>query len=163
MVNIKLVEVHSSLNVNQYSRDFPGGVTVMKKAVAYILLLPILLFAEVKNLDVSTFEKMVQSGVPVIDIRTPGEWKETGIIEKSKTIMFFQPNGRYDLQDFLNRLKKLGIDRDKPFILVCRSSSRTRMLGNFLSEKLGYKNVYHLQGGILNWKRHGKPLKPYNR
>ena len=135
----------------------------MKKLFIYTILLPMLLFAEVKNLDVQTFEKMVQMGFPVIDIRTPGEWKETGIIENSKTITFFQPNGRFDLDAFLNQLKKIGIDRDKPFILVCRSSSRTRVLGNFLSDKLGYKKVYHLQGGILNWKRHGKPLKPYNR
>jgi len=63
---------------------------------------------------------------------------------------------------FLAALKRLGVDtKEKPVILVCRSASRTRMLGNFLNERLGYENVYHLTGGILNWKAHGKPLVPY--
>jgi len=135
----------------------------MKKIFALILLLPAILFGEVKDLDIVSFEKMKQNGVPVIDIRTPGEWKGTGIIDRSKTIMFFHPDGSYNVQEFLDRLKKLGINKEKPFILVCRSSNRTRMLGNILSDKLGYKYVYHLKGGILNWKSHGKPLKSYNK
>jgi rhodanese-related sulfurtransferase len=133
----------------------------MRKFIPFILFSFSLLFAEVKNLDISSFEKLKQNGIPVIDIRTPQEWKETGIIDTSHTVMFFRPDGSYDVKDFLNRLHALGIDKEKPFILVCRSASRTGMVGNFLSEKLGYRNVYHLSGGILNWKQHGKPLKPY--
>jgi len=134
---------------------------MMKKFILTLLFLPLLLFAEVKDLDVASFEKFQQRGIPVIDIRTPQEWRETGIIDKSHTIMFFRPDGKYDLEGFLKRLKSLGIDKNSPFVLVCRSSSRTRMLGNFLADRLGYQNVYHLRGGILNWKAHGKPLKPY--
>jgi len=135
----------------------------MKKLLLYTLFLPTLLFSEVKSINIQTFEKMVQMGVPVIDIRTQKEWKETGIIKNSKTVTFFQPNGSYDLNAFLNQLKKMKIDKNTPFILVCRSSSRTKLLGNFLSNKLGYKNVYHLQGGIINWKLHAKPLKSYEK
>ncbi|SFO93336.1 rhodanese-like domain-containing protein [Hydrogenimonas thermophila] len=135
----------------------------MKKLITFILFLPYFLFAQVKDIDINTFENMKQNGVPVIDIRTQQEWKETGIIDNSKTIEFFHPDGSYNVEQFLDRLKKLGIDRDKPFVLVCRSSNRTKLLGNFLSNKLGYKEVYHLKGGIINWKAHGKPLKPYHK
>jgi rhodanese-related sulfurtransferase len=134
----------------------------MKRSIVLLALLPLLLFAEVRDLNIAGFEKLKSHGIPVIDIRTPQEWKETGVIEGSHPITFFRADGSYDLRDFLHRLKKLGIDRkDKPFILVCRSASRTRTLGNFLNEKLGYENVYHLTGGILNWRAHGKPLVPY--
>ncbi|WP_456451587.1 rhodanese-like domain-containing protein [Hydrogenimonas sp.] len=133
----------------------------MKKLLLAFLFLPLLLMAEVRDLNIAGFEKLKQNGIPVIDIRTPMEWKETGIIDGSHTIMFFAPDGSYNVQEFLHRLKQLGIDKKTPFILVCRSASRTRMLGNFLNEKMGYENVYHLTGGILNWKAHGKPLVPY--
>jgi len=34
------------------------------------------------------------------------------------------------------------------------------MVGDFLADKMGYKKVFELEGGILNWKRHNKPLVP---
>ncbi|MCF6201939.1 MAG: rhodanese-like domain-containing protein [Hydrogenimonas sp.] len=132
----------------------------MKKLLLLLTFLSLTLFAGVKDLDINTFEKLKKQGVPIIDIRTPQEWRETGIIDGSHTIMFFDPSGRYDLRSFLSRLSKLGIEKDTPFVLVCRSASRTKMLGDFLSDKLGYKKVYELKGGILNWKRQSKPLKP---
>ncbi len=130
----------------------------MKKLLLLLFTLSLSLFAGVKDLDIESFEKAKREGVPVIDIRTPSEWRETGIIKGSHTIMFFDRSGRYDLKSFLESLSKLGIDREKPFVLVCRSASRTKMVGDFLSDKMGYKNVYELKGGILNWKRHNRPL-----
>ncbi len=132
----------------------------MKKSLIFLTFLSISLLAGVKDLDIVSFEKAKAEGIPVIDIRTPGEWRQTGIIDGSHTIMFFDSSGRYDLNSFLSRLSKLGIKKETPFVLVCRSASRTKMVGDFLSDKLGYKKVYELKGGILNWKRHNKPLKP---
>ena len=129
MANIKLVEVHSSLNANLFP-DFPGGYFKMKKDISLILFLPYLLFAQVKDVDVNSFEKMRQNGTPVIDIRTKQEWKDTGIISNSKTIEFFHADGNYSVEQFLDSLKKLGIDKSKPFVLVCRSSRRTKILGH---------------------------------
>jgi rhodanese-related sulfurtransferase len=134
----------------------------MKKLAFLLALLPLALFAEVRDLDIAAFEKLKRHGIPVIDIRTSREWKETGLIAGSHPVTFFRADGRYDVGDFLSRLKRLGIDsKEKPFILVCRSANRTRTLGNFLNEELGYENVYQLKGGILNWRAHGKPLVPY--
>jgi rhodanese-related sulfurtransferase len=131
----------------------------MKKSLL-LLLFPFYLFAGVVALDIPDFENFRAHNVPIIDIRTPGEWKETGIIEKSVPLTFFRNDGSYDLEGFLAHLKRLGIDKKKPFVLVCRSASRTKTLGNFLSNKLGFEKVYELKGGILNWKAHRKPLKP---
>ena len=133
----------------------------MRQSIFYLLLLPVLLFGEVRDLNIAAFEKLKANGIPVIDIRTQQEWQETGIIEGSHPITFFRPDGSYNIQDFLAKLKALGIGKKSPFILVCRSASRTRILGNYLSERAGYENVYHLTGGLLNWKAHGKPLTAY--
>ncbi|WP_201352376.1 rhodanese-like domain-containing protein [Hydrogenimonas urashimensis] len=133
----------------------------MKKFSLLLLLFGSFLFAEVRDLDIASFEKLRSNGISVIDIRTPKEWKTTGLIEGSHPIMFFDAKGKYDLQAFLEKLRGLGIDKQKPFILVCRSASRTRMLGNYLSDEMGYRYVYQLAGGILNWKRHNKPLIPF--
>ncbi len=135
----------------------------MKKNIFLLLLFSLSLFAGVKDLDIEKFDMAKNEGIPVIDIRTPSEWRETGVIKGSHTIMFFDQSGRYDLKSFLERLSKLGINKEKPFILVCRSASRTKMLGDFLSDKMGYKKVYELKGGILNWRRHNKPLVPPSR
>ena len=127
------------------------------------LLLPLSLWAGVQSIDIPTLEAMRKAGVPVVDIRTPMEWRQTGIIEGSHTVMFFGPDGRYDVQAFLEALKKAGIGKKTPFILVCRSGSRTKTVGDFLADKLGYEKVYDLRGGILNWLNRRKPLVPYRR
>ncbi len=133
----------------------------MKKLITLLIFISSILFAEVRDLNIASFEKLKKNGIPVIDIRTPQEWRESGIIAGSHTIMFFGPDGRYDIEAFIGDLEKLGIRKNTPFILVCRSATRTRKLGTYLADELGYGNVYHLTGGILNWKRHDKPLIPY--
>ncbi len=115
---------------------------------------------DLKDVDPDQLLAMQKRGIPVIDIRTASEWRETGIIPDSHPITFFHTDGRYDLKDFLQRIQRLGIDRSKPFILVCRSASRTKTLGNYLAGTLGYR-VYELKGGILNWRAQGKPLVAY--
>ncbi len=132
----------------------------MKRILFLALLFVSSLLAGVKDLEIDRFETM-RKQMPVVDIRTPAEWRETGIVPGSFTITFFQPDGRYDVPAFIAALKKIGITKETPFILVCRSASRTRMVGNFLADKMGYNKVYHLKGGILNWIAHKKPLALY--
>jgi rhodanese-related sulfurtransferase len=132
----------------------------MKRLFLILIFSALTLFAGVESLSIPQFESYAKNGMPVIDIRTQGEWKQTGIIPGSHTITFFRPDGSYDIRDFVQRLQALGIDKKTPFILVCRSANRTRTLGNYLADELGYR-VYDLRGGINNWRAHGKPLIPY--
>lgn len=73
------------------------------------------------------------------------------MVPTSKKIMFFDQNGKYDVQSWLNELNKYVKDKNQPFVLVCRSGNRTGTVGNFLDKKLGYKNVFHLENGIKSW------------
>ena len=52
------------------------------------------------------------------------------------------------------------VKKDEPFALICRVGSRTGMVSEFLSEKLGYK-VIDLQGGIMKMIQEGYKTVPY--
>ncbi len=114
--------------------------------------------AEVINLTPKDVVDYKEEGIVLIDIRTPMEWEETGVIEGSKLITFFDMYGRYDIDKFLNEFTKYVPNKDSKFILVCRTGSRTKMVGDFLSNELGYKNAMHLAGGVYAWMRDGKKL-----
>jgi rhodanese-related sulfurtransferase len=131
----------------------------MKKIIFALAILPLMLFADFKSISVSELEELSKKGVPIIDIRTPGEWRETGVVPNSKKIMFFDERGNYNLMQWMGEFEKVVKSKDEPFVLVCRTASRTKMVGKFLSEQAGYKNVKELRGGITNWIRHGKPTQ----
>jgi rhodanese-related sulfurtransferase len=129
---------------------------MIKKILGLLILIQISLLADFKHIDIEEAQKLMQKNVPIIDIRTPPEWKETGVIKGSHKLMFFDDRGKYDVQKWLNDFGKIVKDKNQPFILVCRTASRTNMVGQFLANQMGYKNVYDLKGGIVHWKRSGK-------
>ena len=103
--------------------------------------------------------QFVEKKMKIIDIRTPAEWRETGIIEGSYTIMFFDEKGNFNLEIFLKQLDMV-VKKDEPFALICRVGSRTGMVSEFLSERLGYK-VTNLKGGIMKMIYEGYKTVPY--
>jgi len=94
-----------------------------------------------------------------VDIRTPGEWRESGLLKGSIPIMFFNEKGGYDAKGFLGELHK-KVDTTKPFALICRTGSRTKVVANFLSENFAYK-VTNLEGGMIFVQAKGLPTTPY--
>ena len=128
----------------------------MKRIVFGLLFLATSLFAELKQ-EWAT-EKFLQKNIKVIDIRTPAEWRETGIVKGSSTIMFFDEEGNYDVPKFLKALDKV-VKKDEQFALICRVGSRTGMVSDFLANKMGYK-VINLKGGIMKLMSEGyRPVR----
>lgn len=83
----------------------------------------------------------------IVDIRTKAEF-DGGHLKDAKNIDFFA-------DDFEAQLAKL--DKNKPYILHCQSGGRSkRSLDQW--KKLGFKKVYHLDGGFLGWKRAKLPV-----
>ena len=130
----------------------------MKKIFLSLLILSVSLFAELKNEYAS--QKLIDSKIPVVDIRTPGEWKETGLLKGAIPIMFFTEMGNYDVTGFLKELND-KVDTTKPFALICRTGSRTQVVSQFLSQKLHYK-VTNLIGGMMYAEGKNLPILPYN-
>ena len=117
----------------------------LKKIILTLLLLTSSVFAELKNEYLT--QKFLDSKIPTVDIRTVGEWKETGILKGSIPIEFFTEQGQYDVAKFLAQLNA-KVDTTKPFALICRTGSRTKMVATFLSDTYNYK-VTNVTGGIM--------------
>lgn len=108
-------------------------------------------YAEFREVTPIKLQEAISKGVAVIDIRRLDEWQDTGIIPTSHKLTFFDATGKFNVKDWMGKFTKIVKDKNQPFILVCRSSHRSGRVGNFLNEEMGYKNVYHLEGGIKAW------------
>ncbi|HEX5329047.1 rhodanese-like domain-containing protein [Sulfuricurvum sp.] len=104
-------------------------------------------------------QKLINSKIKIIDIRTPSEWKTTGLVKGSIPIMFFDEQGNYNTETFLTKLGKV-VKKNEQFALICNSGNRTQIVGNFLGKQLDYR-VIDLQGGIQYAIAKKLPLEPY--
>ena len=129
----------------------------MRKILLTLLILASSLLAEVTHKYLS--QKMIDSKIPIVDIRTPGEWKETGLVKDSIPIMFWNERGAFDVNGFLTKLNA-SVDTTKPFAIICRTGSRTKVLSGYLSAELNY-NVVNVKGGIVLAKPNNIKLLPY--
>lgn len=125
---------------------------IMHKIFANIILLALSLSAqaEVKNITNSEFKKMMNQGIPVIDVRRAEEWQQTGIVKGSHLITFYDKKKNYNLIKWLAELKKI-VDVDEPFILICRTGNRTGNISKVLDSKLKFTRVSHVEKGIKGW------------
>lgn len=132
---------------------------MIKHLLAVVLsLFSLVARAEVINIDNAELARLAASGVPVIDIRTVGEWKTTGVIAGSKQLTFFDEQGNA-IPGWLEKAKAVA-KPDQPVILICRSGNRTKAASQFLSQQAGYKTVYNVSKGLNGWVGEGKPLVP---
>ncbi len=56
--------------------------------------------------------------------------------------------------EIANNLDKLPKDKNAKIVLYCRSGRMSGIAGETLTD-LGYTNVSHLAGGMLDWERNG--------
>jgi rhodanese-related sulfurtransferase len=130
----------------------------MKKTFLLMAALSISAMAKFTTIDNATLEKMEAQGIPVIDIRTPGEWKTTGIIKGAHKMMFFDEKGRPDMGNWFFELGHLVKDKEQPFVIYCAHANRSKTLGEYLDKQLGFQKVFELKGGIEHgWIPAGKP------
>ena len=101
-----------------------------------------------KSIPTDDFLEKVEEGYKIIDVRRQDEWDMTGIIEGSAKITFFDEMGQHDIPGFMEAFSKVVTSKDQPFILVCAHANRTKSIGEFLGAKMGYTDVYELDGGI---------------
>ncbi len=96
-----------------------------------------------KDINTEEFIALEQEeNVYVIDVRTPGEVEASYI---SLTDYFFNVN------DAKFKENIASLDKDKTYIVYCRSGARSTSAINYMEEQ-GFTNLYELSGGILSWK-----------
>ena len=142
-------------------------IEIMKTKLLTIKILAICLllvtsqaFSEVKDVDNQEIMSLMQSGVPIIDIRRAEEWSDTGVIKQSNLLTFFDKQGKHNIDKWLPELKKIVKEGD-PVIIICRSGKRSGIVSKFLDEQSNFTNVYNASGGMLSWVgSKNKTVKP---
>ena len=118
------------------------------------------LFADIHEVNNNKIIILMESGVPLIDIRTKREWYETGVIKKSNLLTFFDKDGNSNVKKWMLELEKIASKKD-PVIIICRSGRRSRIVSNFLDQEANYSNVYHATNGMISWiDSKNKTVKP---
>jgi rhodanese-related sulfurtransferase len=131
----------------------------MKKILIAIAILTVSLYAELQQVVVTKSFLDNNKNLKIIDIRTPPEWKETGIVKGSYTIMFFNQQGGYNVNKFVSEVNRV-IKKGEKFAIICRTGSRTGVIAPFLSDKLGF-NIINLKGGIAKLIKEGYKTSRY--
>jgi len=117
--------------------------------------------AEVAHINNAELQYFIDKEVPIIDVRTTSEWKETGVVEGSHLIMFYDDKGKYDLETWLDKVSMVA-NKDESVILICDSGGRSKQLARYLAEVAGYKDVYNVKKGIMYWiKQNNLTVAPY--
>ena len=108
------------------------------------------------NLDNNGLQALRDQGVPVVDIRRPEEWRETGVVDGSRLLTFVDANGRLK-PGFLETFTS-SFGKDDPVVLICRTGNRTDVLARHLVEQMGYTQVYNVRDGITRWLGERRPV-----
>lgn len=90
------------------------------------------------------FEQFTRGEVAILDVREEDEW-ELGHIEGAELVPMSQLQLRWQ-----------EIDRDKDWICVCRSGSRSYYAADAL-QRAGY-SIANMTGGMLEWQDQKLPI-----
>jgi rhodanese-related sulfurtransferase len=86
----------------------------------------------------------------LIDVRSPQEWRETGVPEGAWTVTIHGPQG---MAGFVaDATKVVGGKKDQPIALICARGWRSWRAGNALRDA-GFTNIINVREGML-----GNPL-----
>ncbi len=102
----------------------------------------------VKQLSSDDFEELIKDKkVHLIDVRELFEFQQ-GFIKGAKL---------FPSTHFSDELEKSKIKKTDKVALYCRSGSRSHFIAEQLSQ-LGYKNIFNLEMGTIEWLDYGKKL-----
>ncbi|ADC61223.1 rhodanese-like domain-containing protein [Allochromatium vinosum] len=117
--------------------------------------------AQAGGLDLSPQEALAKAKageILLIDIRTPPEWRETGVAPEAHRIDMTDPK-------FLERLlQDMGGDKSAPIALICRTGNRSGYVQKQL-QKMGFSQVHNVPEGMAGsrsgpgWIRRGLPVE----
>ncbi|MDP2335445.1 MAG: thioredoxin domain-containing protein [Bacteroidota bacterium] len=125
----------------------------MKKVfLTFILFVSLLIEMKaqtVEYVDAVKFKQLIATeDALLLDVRTPGEYSR-GHIKGSTAIDITDPS-------FESKFRML--QKNKTILIYCLSGSRSNAGANYLAQ-MGFKKVYALQQGLMDWNRCGYELE----
>ena len=104
------------------------------------------------------YELALAGKIKLVDVRTPQEWRQTGIAKPGYAISMHQ-------RGFLDKLNRLvGNDKSAPVAFICATGARSGYVMKAL-RKAGYSNVMSVGEGMLGsaygkgWIKQHLPVK----
>ena len=100
------------------------------------------------NMTISPTEFEQKLNLPdaqLIDVRSPEEYADGGIAGSL--------NINYNSADFEAKIEKLN--KTKPILVYCLSGGRSGSAANKMNG-MGFKEVYNMEGGLVQWRFEGK-------
>ncbi|WP_455277856.1 rhodanese-like domain-containing protein [[Eubacterium] cellulosolvens] len=94
------------------------------------------------------------SNFVILDVRTPEEFAE-GHIENAINIDYYMDERSNNTKSFRDELGKL--DRNKTYLIYCLADIRSSVAMNMMKH-LGFKEVYDMSGGIVQWQAEELPV-----
>ena len=126
----------------------------------FFILNSIQLFAEIYEVNNEKIKMLLENDVPLIDIRTEVEWYETGVINSSHLLTFFDKDGSYDFRKWMIEVGEIA-NENGPVIIICRSGRRSRIISNMIIKENSEYLIYHSTNGIKSWiESNNKTFKP---
>lgn len=115
--------------------------------------------ASVKNIKPREVWSKVERGqVTLIDVRSQGEWQQTGVPQTARLVTLHGPEG---ITGFMKGMRKVVRgDLRQPVALICRSGNRSSRAAALLA-KAGFKTVYNVSNGVMardGWAQRGLPM-----
>jgi len=115
--------------------------------------------AEITSLSPRAAYEMASKGeILLVDIRTPGEWRRSGVGTSAVTISMHRSG-------FLDKLNAaVGGDRSKPIALICAAGERSAYMSRILDAQ-GYRNIIDVPEGMMGsaagpgWISRGLPVR----
>ncbi len=124
---------------------------LIRSCIIFIVFLLTIKFAFADIVDVNNqqIKELSKINIPIVDIRRSSEWDQTGVIQKSILLTFFDKEGNYNFDEWYEKLR-LEIDKGKPIILICRTGRRTKIIAEIMDKR--FDNViYNAKNGISSW------------
>ena len=131
----------------------------MRKLLAWalcVLFVSTPAFADIVNIDNTELLRLQAKGVPVIDVRTPEEWRDTGVI-KGARLMTFSFTGGFDKAAWLKQEQQVARPGES-VVLICRSGRRSKAVADYLETQSVKGTIYNASGGMDGWKAEGRPV-----
>ncbi len=131
--------------------------------VVLLAFLLMVAFAARAEPDLTAPEAHAAAGegkVKLIDIRTPQEWRQTGVAPGAGRVDFYR--GPEALLNSI--LQMVGGDKNAPIALICRTGNRTSHAQKFLQAQ-GFTRVYNVKEGMAGsaagpgWLKRALPVE----
>ena len=147
-----------SIDMTATGLAFTRRWIVLALAALAVSALPAKAWA-VEIIDADAAHARAESGnVLLVDIRTPEEWRDTGVPASARAITMHS-------EDFLTLLDEaIAGDRATPIALICARGNRSRFVAGELAKR-GYINLHDVSEGMAGsprgpgWLSRGLPLR----